>query len=92
MEFEPEESALIESYLHTRAGPNRTWLMGLALGAVVCLAALLMLALARGESLSFALLALVAGLVVMARALDERRKTILASIIQKYHRGAGDAE
>jgi len=89
VEFEPEERAVVESYLRASPGPNRAWMAGLVLGGIVCLAALIMLAAAPTAKLSFVLLSLVAGLVVMARALDGRNKTILARIIQKYDRASG---
>ena len=86
IEFEPEERALIESYLRVRPGGNRAWLVELVLGAVMCLAALALLALAPRERFSLALLVFVAGLVVMAHAMDERKRKVLAGVIQKYHR------
>jgi len=90
MEFDPQERAVIQAYLQLSGKAGRRWLVVLALGAVVCLVALLMLVLAPHARLSFVLLALVAGLVIMARALDERNRAILARIMQKYHRAAGE--
>ncbi len=87
MELTPEERALVESYLHTSSERNRKWLFVLAVGAVICLCALLLLALATASvQRPVSLLALVLGLVVIARALDGRKRTILARIIQKYDR------
>lgn len=90
MELTPQERALVESYLESKPRPDKLWVGALALGAVVFLASLVgMLSTEAGASLlPYALV----GMLVMAQALDMRRRTLLVSILQKLYRdgpGAG---
>ena len=87
MELEPEEQALVDAY--RRAGTGRAWVAILILGAILCVAAILMLILSS-DRLN-ALLGLMAGLVVLARALDDRKRALLGRIVRKYDDVLGDA-
>ena len=67
MELEPEEKALVESYLRTSTDTHRRWLLEMVAGALSCVAAVFFLLL--GLKPSIALLGFVLGLVVMARGM-----------------------
>ena len=92
MELEPEEKALVESYLRTSTDTHRRWLLEMVAGALSCVAAVFFLLL--GLKPSIALLGFVLGLVVMAHGLDDRKRTIVTRIIHKYDRAlrGGGAE
>ena len=84
MELTPQERALLECYLRAKPGPGGLWIVALVLGALVFLGSLVAALCARGDA-SLWLFALV-GLLVMAHALDLRRRALLVSIIQKLYR------
>lgn len=87
MKLEPEEKALVEVYLQADATPNKRWEVLLLAGLAACVV-LGVLLLVRPAQLNypFALAGFVLGLVVMARAMDDRKRALLAGIIQKYDR------
>ena len=89
MDFTPQEKALIEIYLAKRPGPTKFWIVLAVFGAVVLVLGIIALAPSGKEHHRYigrALLVMVAGLVVIAQAMDFRNKSILAAIIQKYHK------
>jgi len=92
MQWEPEEKALVESYLRVSPAPGRMWLVVLVCGLLVCAGAVVIMLFGAPGSLTGALLGLVAGLVVIARALDDRKRTIMARVIQKYDRAVSDTD
>jgi len=83
MELTPQERALVESYLESKPRPDKLWLGALVLGAVVFLGSMVaMLCTETGASLlPYALV----GMLVMAQALDMRRRALLVSILQKLY-------
>lgn len=83
MDFDPTEQAVLESFRDAPTTTDRNWLLVVALGALVCVLALVMFFF-TDATLSFSLLSLVAGLVVISRGLERRRRAILARIIRKY--------
>ena len=83
MDFDASEKAVLETYSDAAGREDKGWVVVLALGVLVCCTAILLL-LFGGMSLSFSLLSFVAGLVVMAKALQRRRRAIAAGIIRKY--------
>ncbi len=44
MRLDPEERAMVETYLHTDPRPGGRWIAVLVAGAAVCVAALILLA------------------------------------------------
>ena len=86
MDFTPQEKALIGIYLGKRPGPTKLWIALAVLGALVLVLGIVGLAQGGKDHVGVGLLVLVAGLVVMAQAMDMRNKSILAAIIQKYHK------
>jgi hypothetical protein len=83
LDFNRTERAVLESFRGAPSTTDRSWLLIVSLGALVCVLALVMFFF-TDATLSFSLLSLVAGLVVMSRGLERRRRAILARIIRKY--------
>ncbi|MFP4028620.1 MAG: hypothetical protein ACLFWL_12585 [Candidatus Brocadiia bacterium] len=84
MELEPKERAVIETYLKRKKRMGKGWILILLFGLLLCGLAIVYL-FAFPDEKSQALVILLASFVVVARALDDRQKTILSSAIQKYH-------
>jgi hypothetical protein len=89
MDFEAEEKAILDDLRQAPERPGKSWLVIVILGAGVCVLSLVLLFSTRAE-LSFCLLSLVAGLVVISRGLERRRRAILAQILRKYEKALRD--
>jgi len=92
MQLDPEERTVVETYLRADAARSRKWQLILAVGACACVAALVLLAARAFETATLPPLIFVLGLVVMAHALDERKRVILGRVIQKYDQALRDAD
>jgi len=90
MELDEKERAFLEPYLRLAAGKNRRWMVGVAVGLVLCVASAVLYSCGLRPALMFALFVL--GLVVVDFFVEERRKTMLARILQKYENALAEAK
>jgi hypothetical protein len=91
MELDPKEQALVRLYLKTSSGQAARWILELILGLLVCVVALGAAKISDEASVdNFAMVLLLAGLGLTAWALDDRKRAILAGVIQKYHKALGE--
>jgi len=87
MELDPKEQALVRLYLKTSSAQTARWILELVLGLLVCAVALGAAKISDEAPVdNFAMVLLLAGLGLTAWALDDRKRAILAGVIQKYHR------
>ena len=86
MDLTDDEKKLVDPYLAMRATDGRGWRVVLAVGAAVCLAALAARLFGPWPQARMLFLpAVVVGMLIVEGALDRRRRTKLARILQKYH-------
>jgi len=94
MELNPREQAIVRLYLKTSSAQTVRWVLELILGLLVCVVALGAAKISDEARVdSFAMVLLLAGLGLVAWALDDRKRAILAGVIQKYHKAVqGEGE
>jgi len=86
VELEKEEEALVQSYLQIGTGSSAGWAIGFVVGVLIALAGVVMAVAVRSAAVdTIALLVLILGLVAMSRALEWRRRRILAAVLRKYN-------
>jgi len=85
MDLTPEEEALVRPYLTMKVKDGKGWLIGVAVGLIICAAAVV-LRVAGVQQLSgpYLLFAIVVGLVVIEQSIDHRDQTRIARVLQKY--------
>jgi hypothetical protein len=90
VELTPKERRLVRPYLAMRNTEGKGWVIGLAVGAALCAGMLALTLVAAWEEVrTFFLFGFVLGMVVIELALDQRRKKLMARVLQKYERAVG---
>jgi len=90
MELTPQERRLVRPYLEMRNTQGKGWAVGLAAGAALCAGALALVLVAAWEDVrTIFLFGFVLGMVVIELSLDQRRKKLMARVLQKYERAVG---
>jgi len=86
-ELTDREKVVLGRYLSMDPAGWRWWIVGMLLGAVICLLGILLFfAVPNTEGRLVFLGCFIVGLVVMEVSLDYRRNQTVAGIVQKYHR------
>jgi hypothetical protein len=93
MDLTEGEQRLLQSYLALRPRPRGSWLVGVAVGALICvLAVLLRVTDVCPPVRPFFLLVMAAGLVAIEQAVSYRERGRIARIIQGYDQELRRAE
>jgi len=89
MELTEKERAFVQPYLSMDVSSRGLWLAGVVVGAVLCVVAGVLYFVAPGEMV---FLLFVLGLVMVDISVDERRKRMMAAVLQKYARALEEVE
>ena len=85
MDFTQEEQKLLRPYLRMKVKDGRGWLVGVAVGVLICAATIVVsLTGVWRQPGPYFLFAIVVGLVVIEQSIDHRDQTRLARVLQKY--------
>ncbi|MHC5033557.1 MAG: hypothetical protein ACYTFZ_00770 [Planctomycetota bacterium] len=85
MDFTPAEQRFLQPYLAMQVADGKGWIIGVALGVLVCAAAVLLRVSGVWPGIGpYVLLIVVAGLIVIEQSVNRRDKVRLARILQKY--------
>lgn len=89
MELDPDERALVDSYLVLDTSKIDWWIFGAIFGGLVCVGSIVLYFAAGGADHSRELLVFMVGLVLIDIAMDFRRNRKLTRILRKYEEAVG---